>query len=109
MGVQKHHKKRLTKNRVERLLQKSTKQNKTVFFLGFVLSRFWAFFGEASSKTRIKGIRGNKSDPGPFLASDPPTHHGGRLKFFADPLGLSPSPVPPARAVISIQCMHFNE
>jgi hypothetical protein len=54
-----------------------------LFFLDFFLkSRFWAFLGEGSSKTRSKKYRKNKSDPSPFLASDPPTHHGGHRFFF---------------------------
>ena len=42
-----------------------------IFFLCFVFSRFWAFFGEGSSKTPPEKYR-KKTDPGPFLASDPP-------------------------------------
>jgi hypothetical protein len=38
------------KDRVEKVLQKV--QNR--LFLDFVLSRFWAFVGEGSSKTRLK-------------------------------------------------------
>jgi hypothetical protein len=49
MGVQKHYKKRLTK--------KSCRQKiPNRFFLDFLLSRFWAFLGEGSSKTRLKNL-----------------------------------------------------
>jgi hypothetical protein len=45
-------------------------------FRGFS-SRFWAFLGVCRS-----GEWRNKSGRGPFLASDPPTHHGGHGFFF---------------------------
>ena len=83
MGVQKHYKKHFTK--------KSTKNPKP-FFLDFVLSRFWALLGEGSSKTPLKSIEKNKSDPAPFLASDPPTHHGGHDLFLAAPCPPGPGP-----------------
>jgi hypothetical protein len=52
------------------------------FFLDFVYHAFgfWAFLGEGSPKT---------PDPGPFLASNPPTHHGAH-RFV---LGAAPCPV----------------
>jgi hypothetical protein len=54
MGVQKHYKKRFAnKNCVEKLLQKKRKKSKTDFF-SICLSRFGAFLGERSSKTRLK-------------------------------------------------------
>jgi hypothetical protein len=71
--------------------QKFDRKSKTDFFSVFfnLLSRFWAFLGEGSSKTRLEKYRKNKSDPSPFLASDPPTHHGGHQFFFNwRPLGL---------------------
>jgi hypothetical protein len=39
-------------------------------FSRFFLSRFWAFLGEGSSKTRLKKYQKNKSNPSPFLAFD---------------------------------------
>jgi hypothetical protein len=58
-------------------------KSQTGFFAKF-LSRFWAFLSEGSSKTPQK-YRKKKSDPGSFLASDPPTHHGGHRFFFGCP------------------------
>jgi hypothetical protein len=52
MKVQKHYKKRFTKNRVEKFLQKFRPKVQNRLFLDFLLSRFWAFLGEGSSKTR---------------------------------------------------------
>jgi hypothetical protein len=89
MGVQKHNKKRFyKKNRVEKLLKKNSTKNPKPTFSRFVLSRFWAFLDEGSSKTRLKKkYRKNKSDPCPFSYSDPPTHHGGHRSFvLAGPL-----------------------
>jgi hypothetical protein len=51
IGVQKHNKKRLQKNRVEKFLQKNPQKIQNRFFIDFFLSRFWAFLGEGSSKT----------------------------------------------------------
>jgi hypothetical protein len=56
MGVQKHDKKRLQKNRVEKFLQKIRPKIQNRLFLEFLLSRFWAFLDEGSSKTRPKKI-----------------------------------------------------
>jgi hypothetical protein len=52
------------------------KKSKTDFFSISFLSRYWAFLGEGSSTTPPKQYQ-KKSDPGPFLASDPPTYHAG--------------------------------
>jgi hypothetical protein len=74
MGVPKHNKKCFTKKpRRKVFTKKSTKKSKTDFFLGFVLSRFWAFLSEGSAKTQHKNIP-KKSDPGTILASDLPTY-----------------------------------
>jgi hypothetical protein len=64
----------------------STKNPKPIFFPLILLSRFWAFLGEESSKTPLKKYQKNESDPGPFLASAPPTHHGVTDFFFGGPL-----------------------
>jgi hypothetical protein len=73
----------LQKNRVEKFLQNIRPKIQNRFFSQFFLSRFWAFLGDGSSKTRLKKYRKNKSDPIPFSYSDPPTHHGGpRLLIF---------------------------
>jgi hypothetical protein len=55
MGVQKHYKKRFTKKIVSKSFYKKFDQkSKTDFFSNFILSRFWAFLDEGSSKTRLK-------------------------------------------------------
>jgi hypothetical protein len=62
--------------------KKFDQKSKTDFLSKFFHSRFWTFLGEGSSKKILK-----KSDPGPFLASEPPTHHGGhRFCFIGGPL-----------------------
>jgi hypothetical protein len=75
-------------NRVEKFLQNSRPKVQNGFFLGFVLSRFLAFLGEGSSKTPFKKLHPKKTDPGPFLASDPPTHTGVTGFGFWRPLGV---------------------
>jgi hypothetical protein len=61
-----------------------------------LLSRFWAFLGEGSSKTPLKKYIGKRIDPGPFLATDPPTHHGGHcfVLVLAAPWRAAHSPSP---------------
>jgi hypothetical protein len=57
MGVQKHYKKRFTKKIVSKSFYKKIDQkSKTDFFSDSLLSRFWAFLDEGSSKTRQKNI-----------------------------------------------------
>jgi hypothetical protein len=75
------------KNVSEKKSQKNRPKIQNRLVLGFLLSRFWAFLGEGSSKTKP----GKKTDPGPFLASgpDPPTHHGGRRFVLGGPLHLA--------------------
>jgi hypothetical protein len=90
MGVQKHYKKRFTKQIVSKSFYKKFDQkSKTDFFSNFFFSRFWAFLDEGS-KTRLKKYRKKKSGPSPFSYFDPPTHHGGhRFLFFGGPLSVS--------------------
>jgi hypothetical protein len=94
MRVQKRHKKRLPKNRVEKFLQKNRQKIQTRFFLDFLLSRFWAFLGEGSSKTRQKISKTNLTSPGTFLApeergTNQPTNHVKVRRFFLErPLEL---------------------
>jgi hypothetical protein len=84
MGVQKHHKKRFTeKNRVEKFLQKNRPKQ---FFLDFFYHVFWRFTVRGVHK-HDKKYQKTKSYRSPFLASDPPTHHGGPRLFFWRPLG----------------------
>jgi hypothetical protein len=94
MGVQKHYKNILQKNRVEKLLKKIRPKIQNRFFLDFFITFFGRFSG--SSKTRQKTSK-HKSDPGPFLASDPPTRpRGSPFFFFGGPLSpgglLAPGP-----------------
>jgi hypothetical protein len=83
MGVQKHNKKLFTKKIVSKVFTKIRPKVQNRFFLDFILSRFWAFLDEGSSKPRLKKYLKNKSGPGPFPYFDPPTHHGGhRFPIF---------------------------
>jgi hypothetical protein len=89
MGVQKHYKKTFCKtNRVEKLLQKNRQKVPNRLFLDLFYSRFWAFLGDRRGefKTTIEKHRKNKSDPVPFLASDPPTYHRVLASLVASPL-----------------------
>jgi hypothetical protein len=52
MGVQKRYKNVLQKNRVEKYLQKIRPKTQNRFFHDLFLSRFRAFLGEGTSKTR---------------------------------------------------------
>jgi hypothetical protein len=55
MGVQNTTKKRFTKQIVSKSLYKKKRLKiPSHFFLDFLLSRFWFFFGEGSSKTPFK-------------------------------------------------------
>jgi hypothetical protein len=69
-----------TTGRVEKFLQKI--RPKTDFFL----SIFFITFLGVSRREKFKNAIKNKSGPGPFLASDPPTYHGGHRFFFGGPL-----------------------
>jgi hypothetical protein len=53
---------------------KSCAKYKSASFSFFFNRVFWAFLGEGSLIT--------PPDPGPFLAPDPTTHHGGHRLFF---------------------------
>jgi hypothetical protein len=90
MGVQKHYKKRFAKKIVSKSFYKKFDQkSKTDFFSIF----FITFLGVSRGvQKHDKKYRKNKSDPGPFLASDPPTHHGVPGFFFlAAPWGFGSS------------------
>jgi hypothetical protein len=80
----------LQKNRVEKFLQKKSKTNFLPIFFNQVFGRFSV---RGVFQNTIKK-HGGKNDPGPFLASDPPTHHGGHRLFFL------PAPWSRAYAVI---------
>jgi hypothetical protein len=54
MRVQKHNNKRFTKKMCRKVFTKKSEKTQNRLFLDFVLSRFWAFLGEGSSKTRPK-------------------------------------------------------
>jgi hypothetical protein len=100
MGVQKHYKKRFTKKVVSKSFYKKFDQkpeassSKPRLFHDF----FNHVFGRFS--VRVRGVkkhdkkyRKNKSDPSPFLASGPPTHHGGhRFFLLAAPWFSGPRP-----------------
>ena len=84
----KHYKKRFAKKIVSKSFYKKFDQkSKTDFFSIF----FYHVFGRFSIRgvqKHDKKYRKNKSDPSPFLASDPPTHHpprGSPTFFLAGP------------------------
>jgi hypothetical protein len=52
MGVQKHYKKRFAKESCRKVFTKNSTKNPKPIFSRFLLSRFWAFLGDGSSKTR---------------------------------------------------------
>jgi hypothetical protein len=80
MGVQKHYKKRFTKQIVsKKFYNKFDQKSKTDFFLGFVFKN--TIRGSDWKKKSTK-----KSDPIPFSYSDPPTHHEGHRFCFCRPL-----------------------
>jgi hypothetical protein len=65
--------------------KKSTKNPKSILSRFFYLV-FGRFSVRGVQKHYLKNISPKKSDPGPFLASDPPTHHGGHRFFWGGPL-----------------------
>jgi hypothetical protein len=65
--------------------KKSTGEKQNRLFPGFILSRFWAFLGEGSSKTRYKNLTGPGTflaSPGTFLAPEETNHVGARPFLF---------------------------
>jgi hypothetical protein len=78
----------LQKDRVEKFLQKSRPKLQNRFFLGFVYHVFGRFSvrGVQKHDSLVLFWKINKSDPGPFLASDPPTHHGSPRFVLGRPL-----------------------
>jgi hypothetical protein len=86
MRLQKQYK-NLLKKFAENILQKKSTKNLKPNFSRFCLYHvYMAFLGEGSSKTPFKTNITHKNDPCLFLASDPPTHHGGARFCFAGPL-----------------------
>jgi hypothetical protein len=76
MGVQKHHKKRFTKQPCRGLFtKKSTKNPKPISPRFFANALSEALLGEGSSKARLKNLTKNLTGPGTFLASEEPTNH----------------------------------
>jgi hypothetical protein len=76
-----------TPNTAKKKINKKIDQKKPDFFSLF-LSQAFGRFSVRGVQKHEKKYRGKKSDPGPFLASDPPTHHGGHRFFLADSLCL---------------------
>jgi hypothetical protein len=72
--------------RVSKTQRKNVLQKDRVGICKPIFSRFWAFLGEGIQKHDQNNIK-NKSEPGPFLASDPPIHDGGHRFHFCRPLG----------------------
>jgi hypothetical protein len=88
-GSLKTQQKTFYKKIVSKSFYKKFDQKSKTDFSRFFLSRSWAFLDEGSTKTRQKKYRTNKSGPGPFSCSDPPTHHGPRA---SPALFLGPAP-----------------
>jgi hypothetical protein len=87
VGVQKHYKKTVYKtNRVEKFYKKIDKNPKPIFSQ-FVLTRFWAFLGEGSLKTRPKNLTQKSGQPWYFVGlrgtNQPP--QGPSFFFFSAP------------------------
>jgi hypothetical protein len=78
------------KNRVESFLQKIRPEIQNQNFLGFLLSRFWAFFLVRGVQKHHFKTNSKKTDPGLFLASDPhpPTAGVADIFVFSGPLSL---------------------
>jgi hypothetical protein len=69
--------------------KKFDQKSKTDFFSIFFYHVFGRFSVSGVQK-HDKKISGKKTDPSPFLAFDPPTHHGGhRFVFNWRPLGIA--------------------
>jgi hypothetical protein len=78
------YKKIVSKSFYQKFDQKSKPTFSRFLFITFLGVSRWGKF-----KNTIKKYRKNKSDPSPFLASNPPTHHGGhRFVFHWRPLGI---------------------
>jgi hypothetical protein len=90
MGGQKHSKKRFSQKIVSKSFNNNFDQtSKTDFFSIFFVCHVFGRFSVRGVQKQDKKYPKNKSDPSPFLASDPPTHHGGpRLFLFWWPLGV---------------------
>jgi hypothetical protein len=84
MGVQKRYKKLFAEKSSRKVF---TKKSTTDFFY-HVLGRF----SVRGVPKHDKKYRQKKSDPGPFLACDPPTHHHGGHRFFLPAPCASPFP-----------------
>ena len=70
----------------KKLYKKIGKKYKTDFFSWFyIFIPFLCVFDEG-----VKKYRKNKSDPGPFLASYPPTHHGKYRNISCRPVSKCP-------------------
>jgi hypothetical protein len=78
------------KNGLQKQIVSKSFYKKTKIRSRFLSKILYHVFGRFS----VRGVqstiflkkRKDKSDPGPFLASDPPTHHGGHRLFFGGPL-----------------------
>jgi hypothetical protein len=72
-------------NRVEKFLQNIRPKIQNRFFSRYFHHVFGRFSVRGVQKHDVNKISKKKSDPGPFLASDPPTHHGGHRNLLAAP------------------------
>jgi hypothetical protein len=85
MGVQKHNKKRFTRKSCRKKNSKKIDKKSKTDFCRFVLSRFWAFPGEGSSKTPLNKSKNNLTLVLFWPLTHPPTT-GVADFFFAGPL-----------------------
>jgi hypothetical protein len=81
MGVQKHYKKRFAKKSLRKCFTKQSTKSPKPTFSRFCYYVFGRFSVRGVQKQDLK-LSKKKSNPSPFLAFDPPTHHGGHRFFF---------------------------
>jgi hypothetical protein len=103
LGVQKHYKTRFAKKSSRKVFTKKSTKNPKPTFSRFVFNHvFGSFLVRGVQKHHLKKNRKKKSDPGPFLASDPPTHHGGhRFLLFWRPLDADKAQCASARGYVA--------
>jgi hypothetical protein len=76
----------LQKGSCRKVFTKNSTKNPKPIVSRFLFYHVFGRFSVRGVRKHDKKYRKNKSDPSPFLASDSPTHHGGRRVFFCAPL-----------------------
>jgi hypothetical protein len=87
-GSSKTLQKRFAKKSCRKAFTKNSTKNSQLLFLDFFYHVFGRFSVRGVQKHLLK-YHQNKSDPSPFLASDPPTHRGGHRFVLGRPLELA--------------------